>query len=446
MISKTAYYVIASFIVALLVNIFFFLLLFGSDRIPLLFPDSSGYISVAKQFNNFELPNFSQRTFVYPLYLSVFTAIGNLKAAVYGQVVIGALSVSILYLIIAKLTHNSRLVFLITAIAGLDYYVIFYQSAIISETIAVFVVLSFIYAHTVKINQSLSFKSALPLFLIDLLVIFTRPIYVLLPISVYFYHIFLNRFSNWNKREIKKNLTIFLIGIGINLFVVAGWSYFNYARYGFFGFSDISDINLLGKIVQYNYIDTELTSAPFPADMVIKIKKENPSFSNPYLIINQLKTEGVYSLANLKKINRFFLRDKKIDFAFMGIISIPTAFYGPRTSDFASILYSQADLNNLNILILFTVILADTLVNPLRFIAIFFTLIGVVYFRRRKDDKRSQIMAILAIIILYNVTVGSLLVYGNYSRHLVPIYPILNSLILLMFLSLIPSLRKQLIK
>jgi len=66
-------YLLASFLLALIVNLFYF----NYQQAPIIHPDSDLYIRFAKSLNNFELPDTAMRTFVYPLYLSFFTANDN---------------------------------------------------------------------------------------------------------------------------------------------------------------------------------------------------------------------------------------------------------------------------------------------------------------------------------------------------------------------------------
>ena len=416
-------YLIASFLTALIVNLFFF----DYNRAPIIHPDSGMYIKFAQSLNRFELPDTSIRTFVYPLYLSFFTANDNLKLAAYSQIIIGAISIAILFLIIKKLIGDEPLSFWTATLAGLDYHVASYQSAILSETMAVLAMSIFLLIHVLSLSKPLTFKSVLPLFLADLALVFTRPNFILLPTVVYLYRLFSDRIN-------KKHLAIFLIGIGINLFAVAGWSYLNWARYGFFGFSDRSDITLLGKIIEYRYIDTRLTSAPFPADRVIAYLKENPTVSNPFLVINAPGSEGVYSVVNIKKINRFFLQDKKIDFIVRGAVSFPLVFISPQ------------DFNQCNIFCGYISSFYRWIVNPIRFFGLFFFVGVMTRLSLYQKTKEAQIVAILLIAIFYTISVSAWFSYIGHTRFLTSVFLEINSLAILILLSLIPSLRKRLIK
>ena len=423
-------YLLASFLLALIVNLFYF----NYQQAPIIHPDSDLYIRFAKSLNNFELPDTAMRTFVYPLYLSFFTTNDNLKLATYGQIFIGAISIAILFLIIKKLIGDMQISFWIATIAGLDYHVASYQSAILTETIAVLTMLIFILVHLSASDRQLTFKLTLLLFLTDLLLIFTRPNFIMLPISVYLYRIFSNRFIKQNQQTINKNMIIFLVGIGINLMAITSWSYLNWARYGFFGFSSTSDITVLGKIIDYVYIDPRLTFAPFPADRVIAYIKGNPTVSNPYLVINALKSEGVYSFANIKKINRFFLQDKKIDFVVRGAVSLPLVFISPHNFDQCNIYCGY---------------IGDYyrwIINPIRYLGLLIFVGVAVRLSHYRKTLPAQSATIILIAIFYTVSVSTWFSYIGPSRFLTSVFLEINSLAILILLCLIPDLRKRLFK
>src|SRR5882724_13322265 len=129
---------------------------------PILYPDSHGYIKPAKQLAEHQLPDFSLRSPTYPIYLGVMALFSRtingspLKVAVFGQVVLGAISIVLFYLLSVKLLEKKWLAFGVSALLSLNFEVINYQSTVLTETLSTTLLMAVLYAHIAALNQRLT--------------------------------------------------------------------------------------------------------------------------------------------------------------------------------------------------------------------------------------------------------------------------------------------------
>src|SRR5262249_34239655 len=113
----------------------------------------------------------------------------------------------------------------------------------------------------------------------------------------------------------RSDLWALVLGISFNLTLVAIWSTLYYLKTGQLGLSRTAEFNLLGKNIQYGYLDQERADAPPLARRAREIYLELQRDQDPYNIIKRLGDEGLFSRENLAAINSYFLAGRRGDFA-----------------------------------------------------------------------------------------------------------------------------------
>ncbi len=276
---------------SLLVNLLFI----DFTKGPTLFPDSFGYIRLAKDVFDLSLPFYKVRTPSYPLFLSAFS--GNLNNVVYIQVVLGAFSAVFLYLIIVKIVKNRLWSFLMTMVLVFDYQIVNFQASILTEGLVVPLFLLFIYLHLVKGRKKLFWSRVV----VDLFLIFLKPMLLVLPIGFYIARLV---FGWQDKRLVKRAVGAIII----NLVFISGWGWLYYRRTGLVGLTSISEINMLGKMTHYGFLDEEYEQPPELVRETLRIYESNKrKMKNPYYIISDLAKKGMADEKSIKQINGFFI-------------------------------------------------------------------------------------------------------------------------------------------
>jgi 4-amino-4-deoxy-L-arabinose transferase-like glycosyltransferase len=426
-------------------SLLFNLLYFSWGKAPIHFNDSASYLSAAESLRHFRLPNLSVRTPVYPLYLSFFLLFNKLNWAIFSQVVIGAFSSILLYLIVLRLIKIHWLAFVFALFLALDFGVSNFQSTILTETLAVFLLLLFVYLRGRSLEKKLSWQFLVILLIADIALIFVKPNFIILPIIIYFLEIVF--ILIWQRKRIffKKNLALFSLAIIINLAIIFTHSGINYLRYGFFGFTAVSDINLLGKAVQYGYIDPNKnydnppTLAQETLDIVNKYGKDEGTVI--FRVDEELAVQGKNTSKNLKEISNYFLKGKKGDFAEKTLKLIPRVFTEKRT------FYSQPSPKIMDVKLLALKFNWQNkifnLLNKFKFIGFLVGLPLLFLLLYEKKKKEFMFLALIIIISIYNVVIITAFAFNEYYRSRTPVEFLLNLLIFTPILYLAILMRRN---
>lgn len=284
--------------------------------------DSSDYLSVANDISNFSAPETLNRTPVYPLFLSFFND-SNIKNVAFVQSILGALIPVFVFLIISVFIKNKKLSFLISVLMALDYQVISYHSIILAESLSMLFVLILLYLHILHLNRLSSRNFLVLLLLFDALLIFLKPIFVILPLMLYIVKI-LYILADSGKADFFKKSIFLIVGIFVNILLIFSYMGINYYRYDNFLFSDISRINMLAKNIQHGYTKPENLQKKIPPPYLSRdiLKEYNQSRDigvrsdvNPYSINSYFEVviDG-YDLKKLKEINSYFLKNNYFDY------------------------------------------------------------------------------------------------------------------------------------
>ncbi len=424
-------YATALFIFSLTIN----LIGFNWAEAPILYPDSHGYIKPGVQLKQGRLPDFSLRSPTYPMYLVVMGFFGEivnasaLKLAVYGQIVLGAIAIVLLYLICLELLKSEWLAFAVGALLGLNFQVINYQSALLTETLATTLLMAMLYAHIAALHRKITLKRLSGMVTVDALLVMIRPNFVLLPSTLYALHILYSLANSGTRAgradSASYSISCVVLGASCNLALVATWGTFFFLQTGYVGLSRTSDFNLLGKAIQYGYLDQDYADPPRVAQRAQEIYRQVEHNHDPYSVINQLGREGLYSMENLRSINSYFLAGRSADFV------IKTAQLLPIVLNKQSPFYYGRPNGSYRHPRLQWIFRGFDLLNTLNGKAIVFA--GGLAFYLLIKNRREQFMALIMILstVFYHLIAITAFGYSAYPRLRSPIDLLLNVLVLL---------------
>ena len=234
--TRDAFFIGAVFVFALLVNCLYF----NWKAAPLLCSDSKGYIGLAQDMRNLRLPNFLSRGPSYPLYLFVFNV--NIKLAAYFQVIIGAVTIALLYAIIVRILRHRWLACLVSCFIALDFEPAAFQSYILTETLSACIVLASLYARLFFMRRKTGVLKIGAYLFLDLFLIFLKPSFVLLPFCYYMFEFAYRIFLRQREAPFVKDIWHIILCAAVVISVILGFCVLDYSRYGLFSFSVLGDI------------------------------------------------------------------------------------------------------------------------------------------------------------------------------------------------------------
>lgn len=203
-------------------------------------PDSEDYIVLGKLLTQFNLENYpGNRTPGYPLLIAL--ANSNLVLTIIYQLFLGLLSTYLLFDFSFKSTRNKNTAFWITLITTSFVHYLFYEFAILTETLTVFLVLLSFWI--IKRYQLFLYKAPTKYYIILSIVLtwlyLTKPlfIYFSLGFSLFFF-----------VKNFKTNIKITLIKSGLVMLMPLlsyfAWNTFNKQNIGYFTNTYYFGINL----------------------------------------------------------------------------------------------------------------------------------------------------------------------------------------------------------
>jgi hypothetical protein len=365
-----------------------------------------------------------------------------LKPAVYGHIVLGAIAVVLLYFICLKLLAREWLAFAVSALLGLNFEVINYQSTVLTETLATTLLMAVLYAHIAALHKKITLKRLGGMVIVDSLLVMLKPNFILLPASLYAIHVlYLLATSRSNAgRLTSASSSVFFLALGIscNLALVTTWATFYYLKTGHLGLSRTSDFNLLGKAIQYGYLDRDYADPPRIAQRAQEIYHQVERNHDPYSVINRLGSEGLYSMENLRSINSYFLSGRRADFIIKtgqllpAVLNHQVHFYYGRRNGLSENPWLRPMTRGFHPL------------HAFNGKAVVFAFGFALYLLVKK--RRDQFMALVMILstVFYHLITITALGYSEYPRLRVPIDLLLNLLVFLPCLLLALSLTQWL--
>ena len=212
-------------------------------KIPTLFPDSDGYIELAQKISTFSLQGYDgTRNPGYPLLISALN--NSLQLTVFIQFIIGILTTILCYKISFLLLNNKRIAFLTTFLYSSLVHVVFFETAILTESFTFFLISYFFYFILKNNFENSSFKQDLVLsFLLGLLIL-VKPFYIFFPFLIFIAY----SFNNFNlKKIISRKVVLFIFP----LITFLGWSYVNKMNTGYFVSTTLYGFNMAQNCVYF---------------------------------------------------------------------------------------------------------------------------------------------------------------------------------------------------
>lgn len=208
-----------------------------------IYPDSTGYIALAERILNLNLSGYEgERSPGYPLLLAI-TNVSYLFTVIL-QSALGIASLVLAYKTALIIGINKRASLFITL--GLSCYIpiVFFEFAILSETLTLFTVTSVFYLYFSILSETKGSIYNWMLITTCGFLVLIKPFYVFLPILLFVF-LFFNRIP---KRKIISKY-IYIAIIPIMLFL--GWSYVNKVNTGYFTSTTFYGFNLAQNCVNF---------------------------------------------------------------------------------------------------------------------------------------------------------------------------------------------------
>jgi 4-amino-4-deoxy-L-arabinose transferase-like glycosyltransferase len=194
--------------------------------------DSPSYLTLAHEISQLNLINDSGfRTPVYPLFILFFNFDPVLIRI--GQTILGLLILSSMYWMSWYFTRNILIAFITGALYGFNLAQIYFESNVLTETLATFFVVTSVFIFIIGIgykNQKRYFIWMLGSGLLGAVAALTRPLYIFVPFLLALINYFL-----LNKNQLRKRILWSFVIFLPAFILIGGWSLFNYLRLGYLG-------------------------------------------------------------------------------------------------------------------------------------------------------------------------------------------------------------------
>lgn len=379
----------------------------------LLTNDSQTYIDLAKLISSGSIKGyFGGRSPGYSLLISF---LGNsIEFVFWFQIIIGLLSSIFWYKILKHFNFNLIVSLFISLFFSSFLHVLYYEHAILIETLNLFIVTLLIYF--ILKNQIL--ETAFCLAILVLL----KPFYIYLPFVVFTYF----AYNNLNLKTIIKQKLIVLI---FPLFVFFSWSYVNFLNTGYFVSSTYFGLNKIQNCVnfiekapeEFNWIKApylkqrELHSENGLGNpMCIWYAVDNGDFEYKKMSFPQLSNEfGKCADATIK--NNFGLYIKQVIFlSFKEFWNVEMV----SSNSLESSIFLKSVWNFQSVF--------------LRIIKTIFLLLVPIYIFRFFKNRIFSLELLLILIVLSTAILQALVVYGSNARYSFPFEFIMITNVLLL--------------
>lgn len=264
-------------------------------------PDTSSYLNVARDILTYGRFVHTDRTPGYPILLVLFYRVQggdnlSLISAVQGAFfVVATLEAYVLGLLLFR---RPWVAFLIGALAGMDVSQLSFIKPILTESLALFEVMSLVLAVVFFIRRA----RALTLWIVivlTLVLFMTRPEWIYLPVPLLAYLMLIA----WRRGRLRSLLPHTLAGLVLLYAVLGSYIYVNATQNGLGGVTEIQNIQLVGKVMQYhmqNEAPPEYDSLAQTVNEYVSQGEYNPfaiTDNNPQYQLNHYALLGRYATA-----------------------------------------------------------------------------------------------------------------------------------------------------
>lgn len=208
-----------------------------------IFPDTEGYIELGKKLNTLSLAGYDgTRSPGYPVLLSI--AGNSVSIAVVLQFILGIVTAVYVYKTLRILSFSTSVSLVATLLLNSLLHVIFYETAILTESLTLLVItLIFYFSFKIILFES-KWKDIVILSLLPGYLVLIKPFYIFLPFVIYgLYTLKGFKFS----RIINQKIVLLILP----LISFLGWSYVNKTNTGYFVSSTYFGLNLSQNCVYF---------------------------------------------------------------------------------------------------------------------------------------------------------------------------------------------------
>lgn len=295
---KESWLYVLIFILSLAVN----LSSIGHQNESSFFPDSMSYVIAARQINNGEWPDFSFRTPTYPIFLSLFTANNRIADLPYVCAILGAITTIVVLWVIRELTASIPLAMATILLVIFNLGVTNYQSIISTESIAPALVMFCLAANLIMLKND-SRWIILATIIADISLMFLKPTFIVAPLILKTAYLIVS-FFNPRIIFIEARKRIMTTGVVCIVAAILFLGY-NYWRTGTAKVSTVESYNLLGKIINYGYLDSAKVNTDTPTEVkkLLEIYRNNSRPESPHDLLN---------LVEMSMFEKYEIKNKKI--------------------------------------------------------------------------------------------------------------------------------------
>ena len=394
---------------------------------PSYFNDTNGYLQITNEISQGKFPSLAVRSPVYPIFLLIPYVTHSFPLAVKFSLVLTAFSFVLLYKIFFRLTKNKWLSVFSVLFINLDYSIIQYQAILQTESISIPLFIILFYLHLIQTENNQSKKHLVLTIIFDVLIILLRPSLIIIPISFYIVKIILTKFKFIKSANKKIALRFLSIGLFINLSVVVAQSAINYTKDNMFAVSDVSQINMLGKFIQYNYLDKEYTNPPDLLPKTVKIFNDLNKPDSPHVLLDEMTNQKlVYETftQHIYAMNQFIFENNKLDFHLKTLKLIPQNFKTDRSH------YVWYKLEYQNSKFVITIENIFNKLNQYKLICFLISTGIAVYLFTQKQYPKFICLALILASILSTIVTITYFSYDEYDRLKIHIEPFLDFLVI----------------
>lgn len=410
-------------IYGILFRAFFFLIFYASVT---LFPDSDGYIELAKCITSFNLEGYhGLRSLGYPIVISFFNE--NLYLVLIFQFTIGIISMILWFRILLNFKFTLKSSFIITIFLSSFINIFFYETCILVESFVLFMMSVLFYLLSTKILDRLNIVSLIGLSLFFSYLVLIKPFYAFLPFLILLF-LFLK------KPKCKALLSQNMLLIVFPLITYYGWCYVNKVNTGYFAATSYYG----------------LTNAQNCVYFAEKTPKEFDWISKPYVRYREKAIEenkdvamsiwfayedGAYDKYNLTfqefsielgKFAKVAIKENPLDYAKQVIFRSWFNFWKP-TIKFNDSKFNFKYGNKLCIVVWY---IQYTI---LTFFRLFFVMLIPYHFYRFFITRELSSEVIIVTIIFLNSILQALVTFGTNDRYSYPFEFIMIIVVLLFF-------------
>ena len=207
------------------------------------YPMSSNFKHLTSILGNFAFEKYTgERTFGYPMFMAF--CLNNDYLIATAQFILGIITLIFWYKTLRNISFTPKKSFYITLFSGSFIHIFFYETAIMNETLILFVTGWIFYLLSDKFLETGNRKTNWLMALLVGYLIMLKPFFVFVPCLIYGFSVL----KNFSFRKIISHKIVVLLS---GLIFYFGWSYVNKLQTGYFVSSTFFGLNLAQNCVHF---------------------------------------------------------------------------------------------------------------------------------------------------------------------------------------------------